>query len=133
VKVTEHTAKPKRSVATLIWLIVSQLLAVGTLFFWVLAAGLSVMAFDEGQSPEAWSFVIVVWAYPIFPLVMIIGAWIAFAFRKNWLATILSGLSFAPPVLLVLAMQIQILIWKLLANARIPFSALIAGRMRSFG
>ncbi len=130
---TEHTAKPKRSVVTLIWLIVSQLLAVGTLFFWVLAAGLLVMAFDEGQSPEAWTFVLAVWAYPIFPLIMAIGAWIAFAFRKNWLAAILSGLSFTPPVLLVLVMQIQTLIWKLLANARIPFSALIAGRMRSFG
>ena len=110
---TEHTAKPKRSVVTLSWLIVSQLLAVGTLFFWVLAAGLSVMAFDEGQSLEAWTFVLVVWAYPIFPLVMAIGAWIAFAFGKNWLAAILSGLSFAPPVLLVLVMQIQTLIWKL--------------------
>jgi uncharacterized BrkB/YihY/UPF0761 family membrane protein len=85
---TELSEKPKRSIATLIWLIVSQLIAVATLLFWGLVAGLSVMAFDEGSSPEAWRFVIAVWAYPLFPLAMAIGAWIAFAFRKNRLAAI---------------------------------------------
>jgi len=107
---TELTAKPKRSIVTLIWLIVSQLMALGSLLFWVVAAGLSVMAFDEGQSPEAWAFVLVIWAYPLFPLVMAVGAWIAFAFRKNWPAAILSGLSFAPPVLLYLVIWIGNLI-----------------------
>ena len=104
-KVTELNAKPKRSIVTLIWLIVSQLIALATLSFWVVAAGLSVMAFDEGSSPEAWRFVIAVWAYPLFPLVMAIGAWIAFAFRKNRLAAILSGLSFVPAGLLYLALR----------------------------
>jgi len=103
---TELTAKPKRSIVTLIWLIVSQLMALVSLLFWVVVAGLSVMAFDEGQSPEAWTFVLAVWAYPLFPLVMAIGAWIAFAFRKNWPAAILSGLAFAPPVLLYLVLWI---------------------------
>ena len=102
---TELTAKPKRSIVTLIWLIVSQLIAVATLLFWVLVAGLSVMAFDEGPSPEAWRFVIAVWAYPLFPLAMAIGAWIAFAFRKNRLAAVLSGLSFVPAGLLYLALR----------------------------
>jgi hypothetical protein len=99
---TELIAKPKHSIVTLIWLIVSQLMALGSLLFWVVVAGLSVMAFDEGQSPEAWAFVLVIWAYPLFPLVMAIGAWIAFAFRKNRPAAILSGLAFAPPILLYL-------------------------------
>ena len=107
---TELTAKPKRSIVTLIWLIVSQLMALASLLFWVVVAGLSVMAFDEGQSPEAWAFVLVIWAYPLFPLVMAIGAWIAFACRKNRLAAILSGLAFAPPVLLYLFMWIASLI-----------------------
>ena len=102
---TEPTAKPKRSIATLIWLIVSQLIALATLAFWVLVAGLSVMAFDEGSSPEAWRFVIAVWAYPLFPLVMAIGAWVAFAFRKNRLAAILSGLTFTPAGLLYLMLR----------------------------
>jgi hypothetical protein len=103
---TEPTAKPKRSTATLIWLIISQLIAVATLFFWVLVAGLSVMAFDEGPSPVAWTIVIAAWAYPLFPLVMAIGAWIAFAFRKNRPAAILSGLTFKPPLVLFLVMEI---------------------------
>ena len=103
---TEPTAKPKRSIVTLIWLIISQLMALASLLFWVVVAGLSVMAFDEGQSPEAWTFVLAVWAYPLFPLVMAIGAWIAFAFRQNRLAAILSGLAFAPPVLLYLVIWI---------------------------
>jgi hypothetical protein len=64
------------------------------------------MAFDEGSSPVAWAIVITVWAYPLFPLLVAIGAWIAFAFRKNRLAAVLSGLTFMPPLLLYLAMAI---------------------------
>ena len=104
---TELTTQPKRSIGTLIWLIVSQLMALASLWIWVIAAGLSVMAFDSGNSPEAWRMVLTVWAYPLFPLVMAIGAWIAFARRKNWLAAILSGLAFTPPVLLYLVMWIK--------------------------
>ena len=107
---TELTTQPKRSIGTLIWLIVSQLMALASLWIWVIAAGLSVMAFDSGNSPEAWRMVLTVWAYPLFPLVMAIGAWIAFARRKNWLAAILSGLAFTPPVLLYLVMWIGDLI-----------------------
>ena len=87
-----------------IWMIVSQILALFSLVIWLLVAGLSVMAFDSGVSVEAWTFVIVVWSYPIIPLVLVIGSWIAFARRKNRLAAILSGLSFAPPVLFYLVL-----------------------------
>jgi hypothetical protein len=107
---TEHAAQPKRSIGTLIWLIISQLMALGSLYFWLIVAGLSAMAFDEGGSPIAWTIFIGAWAYPLFPLVMAIGAWIAFARRKNWLAAILSGLTFAPPVLLLLVFWIGDLI-----------------------
>jgi hypothetical protein len=103
---TELAAPPKRRTGLLIWLIVSQLLAIGSLWIWALVAGLSVMAFDEGGSPEAWAIVLTVWAYPLFPLFMAIGAWVAFAFRKNRLAAVLSGLTFAPPALLYLVMLI---------------------------
>jgi hypothetical protein len=58
----------------LIWLMVLQLLAIGSLWFWALVAGLSVMAFDSGDSPVAWKIVIADWAYPPFPLLMAIGA-----------------------------------------------------------
>jgi uncharacterized membrane protein len=103
---TELAAPPKRRTGLVIWMIVSQLLAIGSLLFWAVVAGLSVMAFDEGSSPVAWAIVLTVWAYPLFPLLMAIGAWIAFAFRKNRLAAVLSGLSFVPPLLLYLAMAI---------------------------
>lgn len=106
---TKPSAKPKRT-GLLIWLIVSQLLAVGSLLIWALMAGLSVMAFDSGVSPEAWTIVLAVWAYPIFPLVLVIGAWVAFAKRRNSLAGVLSGLSFAPPVLFYLFLWITSLI-----------------------
>ncbi|MGA7194130.1 MAG: hypothetical protein WBW94_10900 [Anaerolineales bacterium] len=91
--------KPKSRKALLIWLIVSQALAIASLLFWLLVAATSVMAFDAGETTQAWIFVIAVWSYPIFPIVMAIGAWIAFAFRKNVLSAILSGLTFALPLL----------------------------------
>lgn len=107
---TETTAPPKRT-GLVIWMILSQLLMLGSLVFWLLMAGLSVMAFDSGVTTEAWTFVLLVWAYPIIPLSLVIAAWIAFAKRRNTLAAILSGLSFAPIALLILAMWIQNLIW----------------------
>ena len=107
---TEATAPPKRRTGLLIWLIVSQLLAIASLGFWLLVAGLSVMAFDSGDSRVAWAIVLTVWAYPLFPLIMAISAWVAFAFRKNRLAAVLTGLTFAPPVLLYLSGSIASLI-----------------------
>jgi hypothetical protein len=101
-EVTEDTAQPKRRTGLLIWLIISQLLAIGSLWFWLIVAGLSVMAFDSGDSRVAWAIVISVWAYPLFPLAMAISAWLAFALRKNRLAAVLSGLTFLPPTLLYL-------------------------------
>ena len=109
---SEITPQSKRT-GFLIWLIVSQLLAVASLFFWLLMAGLSVMAFDSGVTQEAWNIVIAVWLYPLFPLVMVIGAWIAYAKHRNRLAAILSGLSFIPPALLLLAMWIQTTLWNI--------------------
>ena len=102
---SEIEVQPKRT-SLLIWMIVSQLLAVASLFIWVVMAGLSVMAFDAGETPAAWAFVITIWSYPIFPLGLSIGAWVAYACRKNKLAAILSGLSFAPPILFALLLGI---------------------------
>jgi len=107
-----NTVSPtKKRTGLLIWMIVSQLLAVGSLIPWALTAGLSVMAFDSGNTPEAWRFVIDVWAYPLFPLLMAIGAWVAFAFRRNRLAAMLTGLSFLPPFLLFLIVWIVNSLW----------------------
>ena len=107
---TEFASQPKRKPGLVVWMIVSQLLAIGSLLIWALMAGLSVMAFDEGQSREAWTIVLMVWAYPLFPLLMAVGAWVSFAFRKNRLAAILSGMTFAPLVLFYLFMWLMNLI-----------------------
>ena len=85
----------------LIWLIVSQLLALASLFFWLVAAGLSVMAFDSGVTQEAWNFVIAVWAYPIWPIAFAIAAWVAYARKKDRLAGVLTTLTFLPVLVLI--------------------------------
>ena len=103
---TEVTAQPKRRTGLLIWLIVSQLLAIASLRYWIVFAGLSVMAFDEGGSPLAWAIVIAAWAYPLFPLTMAISAWLAFALHKNRLAAVLTGLTFAPAWLIILLLMV---------------------------
>jgi len=102
--------KPKRT-GLLIWMIVSQVLTLLSLLIWLLVAGLSVMAFDSGVSTEAWTIVIAVWSYPIFPILMVIAAWIAYARRKNTLAAVLSGVSFAPPILLYIGLFITNMFW----------------------
>ena len=96
--------KPKSRRAVLIWMIVSQVLTVGTLVAWLGMAGLSFMAFDAGVTPQATTFVTVILAYPVFPLALVIAAWIAFARRKDRLAGILSGLSFSLPVLVYIVL-----------------------------
>ncbi len=103
--------KPEPRTGLLIWLIVSQVIAVASLLIWLLVAATSVMAFDSGQSRDAWTFVIAVWSYPVFPIAMAIGAWIAYLRRKNALAAILSGLTFAPPLLLYLGLWVGSAVW----------------------
>jgi hypothetical protein len=58
---TETTHQPKRT-GLLVWMILSQVLSVLSLLIWLVMAGLSVMAFDQGSTPEAWTFVIAVWS-----------------------------------------------------------------------
>jgi hypothetical protein len=86
----------------LIWLVASQLLALASLVFWLLIAGLSVMAFDAGVTAEAWVFVIAVWSYPVWPVVFAIAAWIAYARKKDKLAGVLSTFTFLPVLVLFL-------------------------------
>lgn len=109
----ETNIKPVSRRPVLIWLIVSQLLAVASLFFWLLMAGLSVMAFDSGVSAEAWTFVIAVWSYPIWPIACAIASWIAYARKKDRLAGILTTLTFLPVLLLFVIMIVGNLIFTL--------------------
>ena len=101
---------PRRT-GLIIWMIVAQVLTVASLSFWLLVAGLSFMAFDGGNTSEAWTTVILIWSYPLFPIIASIIAWVAFAKRKNILAGIFAGVAFAPPVLLILIIFIANTSW----------------------
>ncbi len=108
---SQAAIRPRTRTGLVIWMVISQLLMLGSLVIWLLVAGLSVMAFDAGVTAEAWTVVILVWSYPILPLGLVIAAWIAFARRRNWLAGILSGLSCLPPFLLMLLLWGSSLLW----------------------
>lgn len=95
-------SKPASRRPILIWLIISQLLALASLVFWLFAAGISVMAFDSGSTPEAWTVVIAVWSYPIWPIIFTIATWIAYARKKDRLAAVLTTLTFLPVLVLIL-------------------------------
>lgn len=94
--------KPTSRKPVLVWLIASQLLALASLVFWLFAAGISVMAFDSGVTKEAWTFVIAVWSYPIWPILLTIAAWVAYARKKDRLAALLTTLTFLPVLVLIL-------------------------------
>ena len=85
---------PGRSRGALAWLIISQLIGLLTLIPWVAFAGLSFMAFDSGESLQAWMFVGVIWSWPLVPLVSGIIAWILYARRKTRAAVIVTSLPF---------------------------------------
>jgi uncharacterized membrane protein len=106
-----ETPQPKPRIGLAIWLIVSQLLAVGSLFFWLIFAAWGLIAYGANDLSETPTFATGLWLYPIFPLVMAIAAWVAFAKRKNVLSATLSGLSFAPVALLIFAMWVQTMVW----------------------
>ncbi len=78
------------------WLIISQLITLATLPFWLMGALMSVMAFDNGV--EFWNmlFVGAVWLYPVWALGLAVAGWVAFARKKNTAAWVLTSLTFLP-------------------------------------
>ncbi len=101
---TELTEKSKRRTGLLIWLIVSQLLAaVSAIFAFYIGIGYGMADQGLGYSKSVEILIAIFILYPIFPLIMSIGAWMAFVRRRNMLAAILSGLYllFVPVILFV--------------------------------
>ena len=110
--------KPASRRPLLIWLITSQLLALASLIFWLFAAGISVMAFDSGVTTEAWTFVIAVWSYPVWPILFTIAAWIAYARKKDRWAAVLTTLTFLPVLVLILVIVLaNFFYWFRLSNS----------------
>ena len=95
-----ETDHPSRK-PILIWLVISQVLALASLVVWLLMAGLSVMAFDSGVTQEAWNLVIAVWLYPIWPIVFAVASWIAYWRKKDKLAGVLTTFTFLPILVLL--------------------------------
>ena len=91
----------KHSIGLLIWMGITQVGAMTSLIFWFSLITSSDMIF-AGESGST-IFVLLFFLYPIFPISMIIGAWVSYYFNKKWLAAIFSGLSIAPNVFLILA------------------------------
>lgn len=95
---SQDTLQFKHSIGLLIWMIISQLFAVATIIWWLSA----VLSPDMIFAGYLGGFLFIFLFYPIYPIVMIIGAWISYSRQKNWLAAVLSGLSIAPNVVLPL-------------------------------
>jgi len=110
-KETRLDANSKPRWPLLTWMIIAQLLTLGSLFLWLLVAGMSFMAFDGGATAEAWTLVGLVWLYPLWPLITSVGAWFAYARRRTIRAVVLSVLSFLPPILLFLFIFIANATW----------------------
>ena len=82
---------PKRRIGLLIWMIISQLLMVASLLIWLfIVMVLFVMASEVGTQ-KGWIEAIAVGFYPVIPLTIVTGAWLAYSRQKNTLAAILSG------------------------------------------
>lgn len=82
----------------LIGLLVTQLLAlVSILLIWLPGAFIAVVAENPEGTVPLW--LIAFYGYPIYPLAMSIGAWVAYARRNDKLAAILAAL-LLPPILL---------------------------------
>jgi hypothetical protein len=84
--------------ALVLWMLFTQLVGLGTLLFWLMTAGMSVMAFDSGVTPQAILFLVATLAYPLLPIGLGIGAWVAFANQSDMLAFILTSIILLPAV-----------------------------------
>lgn len=83
----------------IVWLAISQLLAVGSLIPWLAYASLSFWAINSGGS-STWEviFVSVTFAYPIVVIVCAILAWLLYRAHKDRQALIVTSLFLAGPI-----------------------------------
>lgn len=93
---SQDTLQFKHSIGLLIWMIISQLIVATSIIEWFSLVTDPVMIFAGYLGVGRFLLLIF---YPIYPIVMIIGAWISYIRQKNWLAAVLSGLSIAPNVI----------------------------------
>ena len=93
-----QTSTPWYFTGSFIWLLISTFLGLLSLLPWTILLATSFMAFDSGESPQAYAFVGAVLSYPLLPVGCGILAWLLFAFKKRRAAVIVTSL----PLLAVL-------------------------------
>jgi hypothetical protein len=96
-----QTASRRR---VILWLVISQLLALASLVPWFLVATISLMAFDSGVSTQAIVLVSVIYSYPLVVLVFAIIAWLSYRAKNDRRALIVTSLFLIGPVLLGILM-----------------------------
>lgn len=97
-----------------IWLIIAYVLALGAILAWPCAAFGSAFAFDapgSANNPNTYRIVGIVLAYPVLPVVGVIGSYFSFRGERKKLAYALVGVALIPFVLIVLAIG-----WSIIAN-----------------
>jgi len=94
-----NQAKTIRRRPLVIWLVLSQLIALASLQVWFVIASLSLSAFDSGYTPAAAIFVGSIWLYPLFPLLCAALAWLSYRDKRDILAASLTSLPILPAVL----------------------------------
>ncbi|MFP5287984.1 MAG: hypothetical protein ACLGI9_19765 [Thermoanaerobaculia bacterium] len=100
-------APARRSRGVLIYLIVATILFGLSLLPAAMAAMMSPMAFDAGESPEAWALVLLTLSYPVLVLLGLLVAWILYARRAYRTAIAFSLL----PLLNVAALAVLFTVW----------------------
>lgn len=94
-----EASPPARRSVVVAWMVSTQLLSLLSLLPWVVAATISLMAFDTPGATErwgVWATVIAVWLYPLFPLGCAALAWVAFARRRLRRAVVWTTLPLLP-------------------------------------
>ena len=93
---TEKTSdRSKSRIILLIWMVLSQLLMVATLFVWIFVIVATYLIADMAKTvPAYWIQAIIASLYPVLSLSLAIGSWVAYSSYKNQMAAFLSGMTF---------------------------------------
>ena len=92
---TETSNRSKSRIILLIWMVLSQLLMVATLFVWIFVIGATfIIATMAKTIPVYWIQAIIAGLYPVFSLSLAVGSWVAYSRYNNQVAAFLSGMTF---------------------------------------
>jgi sterol desaturase/sphingolipid hydroxylase (fatty acid hydroxylase superfamily) len=91
-----QTAQRSRRPAVLVLLTIASVVWIVSLAPAAAALLMSPMAFDSGESPEAWAMIWILLSYPVSVLVSLAGSWWAYARRRHRGALLFALLPLVP-------------------------------------